>query len=276
MSKVPAEQQRERLQYILENFPLDETQRAAFDKSTRRICAGIHLIHGPPGTGKTRTALVIILTMTALDLRVLLAAGSNKGVDNLAVAFVKAISEHPKLARWCGRLVRFRTPAHQLSVLRADNASNRPLRRHKGDLSGSEQLLEPYQMHYLAEKHAIDHQSEDQKCAEFLAFLDQDREGGLSRDATKGLKSRLEYISRKIFTESKIVATTLSNSIQDGLRFEGGFDPSALICDESGQFLNEMKGKNICCGRAQPPDHVKTCGTFQNLRIFLDYSFLSE
>lgn len=58
MSQVRREVQEERLGYILENFPLDKAQRAAFDKSTRQICAGVHLIQGPPGSGKTRTAVV--------------------------------------------------------------------------------------------------------------------------------------------------------------------------------------------------------------------------
>ncbi|KAN0073983.1 hypothetical protein V8E54_007920 [Elaphomyces granulatus] len=83
MSSVPEVEKRKRLAHILRKFPLDQTQRSAFDKSTSAICAGVHLIQGPPGTGKTRTALVIILALASLNLRVLLTAGSNKGVDKL-------------------------------------------------------------------------------------------------------------------------------------------------------------------------------------------------
>ena len=120
MSSVPEKTQEERLEYILRNFDLDQAQQEAFDKSIFAIRAGISLIQGPPGTGKARVALVIILALVVLNLRVLLAAGSNKAVDNLAAAVANAMSSHPKLARSCVSLVRFKTPSYQLSVLQKD------------------------------------------------------------------------------------------------------------------------------------------------------------
>ncbi|GIC84550.1 uncharacterized protein Aud_000368 [Aspergillus udagawae] len=98
----------------------------------------------PPGTGKTRTAVVIILLLMALNLKVLLVAGSNKGVDNLAEAVVAALSKHTPLQRWCGQLVRFRTPAYQLAQVRIDSANSDQRRlgaSRKGSLAS--QVLDP-------------------------------------------------------------------------------------------------------------------------------------
>jgi len=181
MSTVPDEQKRERLDYILGKYKPDKTQYEAFLRSTRNIRAGIHLIQGPPGTGKTRTALIIILALASLKLRVLLAAGSNKGVDNLAVAVSKALSDK-KLGSWCGQLVRFQTPAHQLSVLRKSSASTRPLRRHKGHLTTTEELLERHQIHHLVYQYAQSNQEADKNCSEFLSYIQLDRVRGLSRE----------------------------------------------------------------------------------------------
>lgn len=97
MSEVSSQQQDERIAYIEENFPLDEAQERAFSESTFEITCGVNLIQGPPGTGKTRTAMAIILLLMALDLKVLLVAGSNKGVDNLAESVVAALNKHPRL-----------------------------------------------------------------------------------------------------------------------------------------------------------------------------------
>ncbi|KAJ5405989.1 hypothetical protein N7465_007273 [Penicillium sp. CMV-2018d] len=69
---------------------LDPTQKEAFTKSTTAITVGVSLIQGPPGTGKTTTAVAIVLAMMALQIRVLLTAASNKGVDNLTLALMRA------------------------------------------------------------------------------------------------------------------------------------------------------------------------------------------
>jgi hypothetical protein len=102
---VPMKQQEERLEYISKVFTLDKTQSAAFKRSILSICGGIHLIQTPPGTGKTRTAMAIILMLAALNIKVLLATGSNKVVDNLAKELVKALKQHLKLRNWYGQLV---------------------------------------------------------------------------------------------------------------------------------------------------------------------------
>jgi ATP-dependent RNA/DNA helicase IGHMBP2 len=67
---------------------LDERQRAAVDAA---LCAGdISLIHGPPGTGKTRTLVEVVRQRVARGERVLCTAPSNTAVDNLGVRLADA------------------------------------------------------------------------------------------------------------------------------------------------------------------------------------------
>lgn len=62
---------------------LDERQRAAVDAALRS--GDIALIHGPPGTGKTRTLVEVVRQRVARGERVICAAPSNTAVDNLGV-----------------------------------------------------------------------------------------------------------------------------------------------------------------------------------------------
>jgi ATP-dependent RNA/DNA helicase IGHMBP2 len=62
---------------------LDEKQRAAVDAALRS--GDIALIHGPPGTGKTRTLVEVIRQRVARGERVLVAAPSNTAVDNIGI-----------------------------------------------------------------------------------------------------------------------------------------------------------------------------------------------
>ena len=62
---------------------LDERQRAAVDAALR--AGDIALIHGPPGTGKTRTLVEIVRQRVQRGERVLCAAPSNTAVDNFGV-----------------------------------------------------------------------------------------------------------------------------------------------------------------------------------------------
>jgi AAA domain len=145
MSSVPEEEKRHRLGYILKKYPLDPTQREAFDKATSKICVGVHLIQGPPGTGKTRTALVIILALASLKLRVLLAVSSNNGVDNLAIEIADALQADKSLERWCGQVVRLQTYAHQISILRANSVSPSFSRKATGEVRGSDHILDRHE-----------------------------------------------------------------------------------------------------------------------------------
>ena len=67
---------------------LDARQRAAVDAALRS--GDIALIHGPPGTGKTRTLVEVIRQRVARGERVLCAAPSNTAVDNLGIRLGQA------------------------------------------------------------------------------------------------------------------------------------------------------------------------------------------
>ncbi|HMG56702.1 MAG TPA: AAA domain-containing protein, partial [Kofleriaceae bacterium] len=67
---------------------LDDRQRAAVDAALRS--GDIALIHGPPGTGKTRTLVEVVRQRVARGERVLCTAPSNTAVDNLGVRLAEA------------------------------------------------------------------------------------------------------------------------------------------------------------------------------------------
>jgi len=67
---------------------LDERQRAAVDAALRS--GDIALIHGPPGTGKTRTLVEVVRQRVLRGERVLCAAPSNTAVDNLGLRISSA------------------------------------------------------------------------------------------------------------------------------------------------------------------------------------------
>lgn len=103
---------------------LDDLQRAAVDAALR--CGDIALIHGPPGTGKTRTLVEVIRQRVARGERVLCAAPSNTAVDNLGLrlALINLSGARPSsegLGRARGQLraVRLGHPARVAAALQA-------------------------------------------------------------------------------------------------------------------------------------------------------------
>ena len=61
---------------------LEDAQREAVLHAM--TCAPVALVHGPPGTGKTRTLVEVVRQAVAAGSRVLVTAASNTAVDNLA------------------------------------------------------------------------------------------------------------------------------------------------------------------------------------------------
>ena len=84
---------------------LDDAQRAAIDGALRS--GDVALIHGPPGTGKTRTLVEVVRQRARRGERVLCAAPSNTAVDNLGA----------RLATTGLRVVRLGHPARVSSAL---------------------------------------------------------------------------------------------------------------------------------------------------------------
>ncbi len=66
---------------------LNDAQREAVALAMR--ARDVALVHGPPGTGKTRTLVEVIRQAVALDQKVLATAASNTAVDNLAERLVE-------------------------------------------------------------------------------------------------------------------------------------------------------------------------------------------
>jgi ATP-dependent RNA/DNA helicase IGHMBP2 len=66
---------------------LDDVQRRCVDLALRD---DVVLVHGPPGTGKTRTLVEIIRQLAGRGLRVLATAASNTAVDNLGERLARA------------------------------------------------------------------------------------------------------------------------------------------------------------------------------------------
>jgi ATP-dependent RNA/DNA helicase IGHMBP2 len=67
---------------------LDDRQRAAVDAALRS--GDLALIHGPPGTGKTRALVEVVRQRVLRGERVLCAAPSNPAVDNLGLRLAEA------------------------------------------------------------------------------------------------------------------------------------------------------------------------------------------
>ncbi|QKX53991.1 uncharacterized protein TRUGW13939_01072 [Talaromyces rugulosus] len=238
MSILSEQEKAEKLEYIRHHFPLYESQKRAFNQTTRQLIGGLHIIQGPPGTGKTHTAVAIILAVTSLGLRVLLAAGSNKGVDNLTIAVTKALEKHEKLKTWCGQLACVRTLAHQMAILRQNSPSRSHL-SHAGPpkLRGADIDLEPYQMHKLALKFVENNKDTNPHCGRFLNYFNKDLQCGLSMYESKGLENSYATIVMETLRESRIIATTLNDCGHEIFRTAGACEPDFLICDESSQCL---------------------------------------
>lgn len=233
--QLSAAEVNERIDMILDMAKLDEGQLEAFKSSTSQIPCGVQLIQGPPGTGKTKTAVSVILAHVCMGHKVLLAAGSNKAVDNLANAVFKAMKSNADLRKLVGNLVRFRTPAYCMSVIRNCSKNTNPIAR-VGELSSVEKALEECQVYTLVRKYA-EKNPEEPNCKTFNHYTRLDLSEGLNGTSVSILKNSMEYIIGKILrlARTNIVASTLGSVAQELVRLN--FQPDVLVCDESGQCL---------------------------------------
>ncbi|KAJ5556242.1 hypothetical protein N7494_000157 [Penicillium frequentans] len=240
-SVVPGPQQLERVDYILNKYPLDPSQKSAVDKALFRVVAGIHLIKGPPGSGKTRSILVMTLILASLGLRVLICGGSNTAVDNLLHTFHLALKEDARLRGWCGSYCRFRISAYQMAALRRASLEGH-LKELRGPISPVEADIQECQIESLVVQRAKELYSAQPKskvekqAKKLIDMLDEDRRRALGHDETKALVKCYEDVLALIIGKCKVVATTLNSAGEEALRISK-FEPFALLCDEAGQCL---------------------------------------
>lgn len=225
----------QRLAVLGKSFQLDNTQQDAYMRSVRRIIAGVSLIQGPPGTGKTHVAVAIIVTLACLGLKVLLAAGSNKAVDNLSTSVAKFLKNHPELKQWCGTLARARTPSWQLSLLRADSVIRSVQDTAPTATTDADKILLEHQLPPLI----VDYAKKNSHMKSLNTLLDKlqiDQKTGVK--GVGPLKSFKHYyeiaVGSYLESEVSVLATTLSNSAHEDFKM---FQPDFVICDESGQCL---------------------------------------
>ncbi|KAJ5947740.1 P-loop containing nucleoside triphosphate hydrolase protein [Penicillium verhagenii] len=224
-----------RIQRILDLAKLDQCQLDAFRASTSRIPGGLQLIQGPPGTGKTKTATSIILAHALVGHKVLLTAGSNKAVENLTNGVFKVIKSNVDIEKLVGDIVRFRTPAYCMSVIRNKSKNTNPIAR-VSELSSTEKELDSCQLYTLVQRFA-ENNPDDPYCKAFNECSALDIEEGLNSNAASILKNSMEFIMGKILRLAKtnIVASTFGSIAQDLIRLN--FHPDVLVSDESGQCL---------------------------------------
>ncbi|CAI7623045.1 unnamed protein product [Penicillium viridicatum] len=206
----------------------------AVQKSVFKVVAGVHLVKGPPGDGKTRTTLVMMLILASLGMKVLVRAGSNQAVDTLLLAFHEAVKEDLVLKKWCGTYCRFKTAAYQMGVLRRASQTQRFCGR--TDCSDSVQrALEDCRIETLVVKAATDFYDDRPEAKQLLDLLDQDRERVLGKDDTILLGRCYENVLRLVIGQCKVAAVTLNASGDENLKIM--FQPYALLCDEASQCL---------------------------------------
>ncbi|KAJ5744729.1 hypothetical protein N7533_009599 [Penicillium manginii] len=234
ISVVPPELQKERIDFILGKYVLDSSQRQAVENSVFKVVAGISLVKGPPGNGKTRTTLVMLLILTSLGMKVLICAGSNQAVDTLLLAFHEALKGDSKLAGWCGLYCRFKTSSHQMGVLRRASKA-KPSQGISDNSSSVEKALADCQIEALVVKKATEYYDQQPDAKKLIDLLDQDRQSVLDKDTTVSLRNCYEKVLRRVIGQCKVVAATLNASGDENLK--AGFQPYALLCDEAGQCL---------------------------------------
>lgn len=184
---------------------LHEAQREAV--SLTLASEDVALIHGPPGTGKTRTLVEVIAQAVARGERVLACAASNMAVDNLAARLINAGLE----------VVRVGHPARV-----HDDVIDRAL----------DTLLEDHPLYDMASGWLNDSNAARRKAqgtSDRATRRDLYREANsLARDARRYLR----FAPRDILSRAQVVATTTAGAADvtlDDLEFD------LLVLDEATQ-----------------------------------------
>lgn len=208
----------ERVEFGPLNFmdaSLDEAQQVAIRHSLET--SPISLLHGPPGTGKTRCLVEVIRQCIARGERVLAVAPSNVAVDNL----VERLVAHDIPALRLGH------PARVLPEVERHTLSAR-LDQHEGSRLAKSWVAEAHHMKHRAELQAA--RGTGDRAARREAFAEARR---LMKDA----RNHLRRVEQAIVAQSPVVCATLTGADASVLR-EERFD--RVIMDEATQAVDPL------------------------------------
>lgn len=194
---------------------LNGPQREAVEVAL--AAAPVSLVHGPPGTGKTRTLVEIVAQCVARGERVLASAASNLAVDNLAERLVDAGLE----------VVRVGHPARV-----TDAVQDRTL-------DALIEATEGWQLarRWLAEAHAIRRKIAAKRARGSLGYQEgralRGEMGRLFRDA----RAQLRGAEERVLARAQVVCATAAGADQDLLR---DLDFDRVVLDEATQAPDPM------------------------------------
>jgi superfamily I DNA and/or RNA helicase len=194
---------------------LDATQRAAV--ALALSAAPVALVHGPPGTGKTRTLVEVIRQIVARGERVLATGASNAAVDNLAA----------RLAAHGVRLVRLGHPARIDPAVEAHTVDARV------EASGERALVDQW----LEEARALRRKMEKQWARGQLTGAERRELQKQARDLLRDARQYLERVQRAIVEAAPVVCATAAGADASWLR-DQRFD--WVVLDEATQSPDPM------------------------------------
>jgi superfamily I DNA and/or RNA helicase len=203
---------------------LNQAQHEAVERALR--ATDVALVHGPPGTGKTRTLIEIIRQSVARGQRVLATAASNTAVDNMAERLVEAGV----------KVVRLGHPA-RVSAAVEEHTLDAHIARHEVSALATK---------WMAEASAIRDHIEKLERRGALPWQERvarlKEANGLMRDARRQLKN----VQRAVIASAQVVCATAAGA-DSALLEDAMFDVVAL--DEAAQTPDPMAAVALLRGR---------------------------
>ena len=207
-----------------EDANLNESQRAAI--AFANSAEDIAVIHGPPGTGKTRTLVELIRQAVAKEQKVLVCAPSNLGVDNL---FERLLARGTKAVR-IGHMARV-LPHLQDQCLSALVPKHRDVKRIK------KLRLEAADLFRKADK-----PSRNMDRAERYALRDE------ARDLQAEARDMESDIAQQIIDEAEVVCVTNTGIVSELLgarRFDLAVIDEACQCSEPSCWIPLLRAERL-------------------------------
>ncbi len=207
-----------------EDANLNESQRAAI--TFANAATDIAVIHGPPGTGKTRTLVELIRQAVLKEQKVLVCAPSNLGVDNL---FERLLARGTNAVR-IGHMARV-LPQLQEHCLNALVPKHRDVKRIK------KLRLEAADLFRKADK-----PSRNMDRAERYALRDE------ARDLQAEARDMESDIAQQILDEAEVVCVTNTGIISELLgarRFDLAVIDEACQCSEPSCWIPLLRADRL-------------------------------